>query len=110
MGFLTGSMLLIIAASAGSLAANIGLNTLQSWYDPLYLDSFWGSAGLSEQDSARLAREEAEVDVLMRDDAAAPPSGSEQSLALPPGVRCDGVAGRACAKLRTMLAARTAKG
>lgn len=109
MGFFTGSMLLIIAASAGSLAANIGLNTLQSWYDPLYADSFWGSPGLSAQDNARLAQEEAEVDALMRDeapDAAAPAEGKTQSLALPPGLRCAGAIGRDCGRGVAMLSAQ----
>lgn len=90
MGFLSGSVLLIIAASAGSLAANVGLNTLQSWYDPMYLDWFWGSRGLSPEGSAQLAREEARVRALMQDDAAAQPAPPS------PGAGCAAPGTAAC--------------
>lgn len=59
---------LIVAASImGGVALDIGVNTLQDWYDTFYQDAFWAHRGISPELDAQLAREEAEIDRLMRE-------------------------------------------
>lgn len=58
----------IVAASVfGSLAVDIGVNTLQNWYDTFYQDAFWSGRRISPELEAQLAREEAEIDRLIRE-------------------------------------------
>lgn len=58
---------LIVAASIfGTLAVDIGVNTLQNWYDTFYQDAFWSGRRVSPELEAQLAREEAEIDQLIR--------------------------------------------
>ncbi|WP_431855945.1 hypothetical protein [Azospirillum sp.] len=59
---------LIVAGSIlGTVALDIGVNTLQNWYDTFYADAFWSGHQISPELQAQLAREEAEIDRLIRD-------------------------------------------
>jgi hypothetical protein len=111
MGFLSGSVFLLLAASVGSLAANIGLNTLQSWYDPLYADVFWEAPGLSHDAEARLAREEAEVDHLTQDQGpAASVPDRRASVALSHAEACGNGIAAACARSPSSVLVQPPKG
>ncbi|PWC31247.1 hypothetical protein [Azospirillum sp. TSO35-2] len=58
---------LIVAASIlGGVAMDIGVNTLQNWYDTFYQDAFWSNRQISPELKAQLAKEEAEIDQLIR--------------------------------------------
>lgn len=59
--------LIVVGSILGTVALDIGVNTLQNWYDTFYADAFWSSRQISPELEAQLAREEAEIDRLIRD-------------------------------------------
>jgi hypothetical protein len=59
---------------AGHIAFNVSINTLQSWYDTVYEDSFWTNRVKDSPVLRDLAREEAEINRLMSDDFPTPPT------------------------------------
>lgn len=61
------TVLVVVASILGGVAMDIGVNTLQNWYDTFYQDSFWSNRRISPELEAQLAREEAEVDRLIRE-------------------------------------------
>ena len=61
------AVLIVTASILGGVAMDIGVNTLQNWYDTFYQDSFWSSRHISPELAAQLAREEAEIDELIRE-------------------------------------------
>ena len=68
MGAVAFAALLIGASIAANLSVDVGVNTLQNWYDTVYADAYW-SHRVSDTPALRaLAREEAEIDRLLRED------------------------------------------
>jgi hypothetical protein len=66
---------LAIAIVTGSIAFDVGINTLQGWYDPVYESSFWSHRVKDSPALRELAQEEAEINRLMGDDFPTPPAG-----------------------------------
>ncbi|CAO3403234.1 hypothetical protein GBZ48_18845 [Azospirillum melinis] len=60
------TVLVVTASLLGGVAMDVGMNTLQNWYDTFYQDAFWSSRKVSPELEAQLAREEAEIDRLIR--------------------------------------------
>jgi hypothetical protein len=50
-----------------SISMDIGVNTLQNWYDTVYADAFWSSRPADSPALRALAKEESEIDRLMRE-------------------------------------------
>ena len=60
------TVLVVTASLLGGVVMDVGMNTLQDWYDTFYQDAFWSSRKVSPELEAQLAREEAEIDRLIR--------------------------------------------
>ncbi|WP_042689881.1 hypothetical protein [Azospirillum sp. B506] len=60
------TVLVVTASLLGGIAMDVGMNTLQNWYDTFYQDAFWSNRTVSPELEAQLAREEAEIDRLIR--------------------------------------------
>jgi hypothetical protein len=65
---------LAAAIIAGNVVFDIGINTLQNWYDTVYEDSFWTHRVKDSPALRELAREEAEIERLMNDDFTTAPA------------------------------------
>jgi hypothetical protein len=50
-----------------SITMDVGVNALQNWYDTVYADAFWSSRPTDTPELRALAKEEAEIDRLMRE-------------------------------------------
>lgn len=63
------TVLVVTASLLGGVMMDVGVNTLQNWYDTFYQDAFWSSRKtvISPELDAQLKREEAEIDRLIRD-------------------------------------------
>ncbi|BAI74722.1 hypothetical protein AZL_b00590 (plasmid) [Azospirillum sp. B510] len=61
------TVLVVTASLLGGVVMDVGMNTLQDWYDTFYQDAFWSSRKVSPELEAQLAREEAEIDRLIRE-------------------------------------------
>ncbi len=59
---------LVAATILGSVAMDVGMNTLQNWYDTFYADALWSSRPINGELDLQLKKEEAEIDRLMRED------------------------------------------
>lgn len=60
---------LVVAASiTGTVIFEVGVNTLQGWYDTFYEDAFWSGRPVNGATDRQLKKEEAEIDRLMRED------------------------------------------
>jgi hypothetical protein len=55
------------ATIAANLAFDVGINTLQNWYDTVYEDAFWSKRVKDSPALRALAVEEAEIDRLMNE-------------------------------------------
>lgn len=60
------TVLVVTASLLGGVVMDVGMNTLQNWYDTFYQDAFWSSRKVSPELEAQLAREEAEIDRLIK--------------------------------------------
>ena len=65
-----GSFALAMAVLGGTFVAgltlDVGVNTLQNFYPEMYSDAFWSHKPGASPSLQRLAREEIEIDRLMR--------------------------------------------
>ncbi len=61
------TVIVVTASILSSVAVDVGVNTVQNWYDTFYEDAFWGSRQISPELEAQLAREEADIDRLIRE-------------------------------------------
>ncbi|WP_448191856.1 hypothetical protein [Azospirillum sp. sgz301742] len=61
------AVLIVTASILGGVVMDVGVNTLQNWYDTFYQDSFWSGRRNSPELEAQLAREEAEVSRLINE-------------------------------------------
>lgn len=66
MGPFTLAAVLVGGAFVASLTFDVGINALQNWYDVMYADAFWGHRVGDTPELRQLAREELEIDRLMR--------------------------------------------
>ena len=67
MGPILFAALVITTSVVTSISLDIGVNTLQNWYDTMYSDAFWSSRPTDSPTLRALAKEEAEIDQLMRE-------------------------------------------
>jgi hypothetical protein len=67
MGTLALAAVVIGTSFVASLTFDIGINSLQNWYDTMYQDAFWSYRVTDSPALQDLAREEAEIDRLMRE-------------------------------------------
>lgn len=59
----------VVAASLlGTVVIDVGMNTLQNWYDTFYADALWSSRPINGDLDRQLKKEEAEIDALMREE------------------------------------------
>ncbi|AWK86932.1 hypothetical protein [Azospirillum thermophilum] len=68
MGSASLTALVITASVLGSVAVDVGMNTLQDWYQTFYADALWGNRPATSELDHQLRKEEAEIDRLMRED------------------------------------------
>lgn len=61
------TVLVVTASILGSVAVDVGVNTVQNWYDTFYQDAFWNSRQISPELEAQLAKEEADINRLIRE-------------------------------------------
>ncbi|KAA0595190.1 hypothetical protein J2848_003616 [Azospirillum lipoferum] len=61
------TVLVVTASILSSVAVDVGVNTVQDWYDTFYQDAFWSSRKNSPELEAQLAKEEAEINRLIRE-------------------------------------------
>jgi hypothetical protein len=59
------------ATIVANLAFDVGINTLQSWYDTVYEDAFWGKRVKDSPALRALDVEEAEIHRLMNENSLA---------------------------------------
>lgn len=67
MGPILFAALVITTSVVTSISLDIGVNTLQNWYDTVYADAFWSSRPTDSPALQALAKEEAEIDRMMRE-------------------------------------------
>jgi hypothetical protein len=67
MGPLLLAALVVGTSVVTSVSMDIGVNALQNWYDTIYADAFWSSRPTDTPTLRALAKEEAEIDRLMRE-------------------------------------------
>jgi hypothetical protein len=68
MGLFSLPALVVVGSLLGSMAIDVGLNTLQNWYDVIYADAFWSYRPGDVTTLAGLHAEEGQIDALMRSD------------------------------------------
>jgi hypothetical protein len=68
MGPIALAALVIGSSFLASLTFDIGVNSVQNWYDTIYQDAFWSYRVTDSPALRDLAREEAEIDRLLRED------------------------------------------
>jgi hypothetical protein len=56
----------LAALFIGGLAFDMGINAAQNWYDVVYQDAFWSHRVQDSPALRQVAREELEIDRLMR--------------------------------------------
>lgn len=61
------TVLVVTASILGSVAVDVGVNTVQNWYDTFYEDAFWSNRRISPELEAQLAKEEADINRLIRE-------------------------------------------
>ena len=66
MGALGITAAVIFGSFVASLTFDMGVNALQNWYDVVYQDAFWAQHPVDSPAMRDLAREEREIDRLMR--------------------------------------------
>ena len=66
MGPFSLAMVIVGGTFVAGLTFDIGLNALQNWYDVVYADAFWSHRVADSPALREVAREEFEVDRLMR--------------------------------------------
>ena len=72
MGPIALAAIVIGTSFIASLTFDIGVNSLQNWYDTVYQDAFWSYRVTDSPALRDLAREEAEIDRLLREDGSGP--------------------------------------
>ena len=68
MGAVAFAALLIGASIAANLSVDVGINTLQNWYDTVYADAYWSHRAKDTPALRALALEEAQIDRLLKED------------------------------------------
>jgi hypothetical protein len=68
---------IVAATLAANVALDVGINTLQNWYDTVYGDAFWSKRVKDSPALRALAVEEAEINQLMDADFADEPKVNE---------------------------------
>lgn len=66
MGSFALAMVVLGGTFVAGLTVDVGVNTLQNFYPEVYSDAFWGHKPGATPSLQKLAREEAEIDRLMR--------------------------------------------
>jgi hypothetical protein len=66
MGPLSLTAAIIIGTFAAGLTFDMGINAMQNWYDVVYQDAFWSHHPVDTPAMRSLAREESNIDQLMR--------------------------------------------
>lgn len=66
MGALGITAAVVFGSLVASLTFDMGINALQNWYDVVYQDAFWSQHPVDNPVMHDLAREEREIDRLMR--------------------------------------------
>jgi hypothetical protein len=56
------------ATIVANLALDVGINTLQNWYDTVYVDAFWSKRVKDSPALRALAVEEAEIKQMIGED------------------------------------------
>ncbi|HEX3497727.1 MAG TPA: hypothetical protein VHT04_00235 [Stellaceae bacterium] len=64
---------IIGATIVANLAFDVGINSLQNWYDTVYTDAFWSGRVKDSPALRALAAEEAEINRVMSDDSTTVP-------------------------------------
>jgi hypothetical protein len=72
------AVLVFVGGLVGTLTVDVGLNAVQNWYDQIYLDAYWSHHPVDTPVMQQLAREEAEIDRLMRTPNFAAPARDER--------------------------------
>jgi len=60
------AMVIIGGTFVAGLTFDVGVNALQNWYDIMYADAFWSHRVTDTPALRQVAREELEIDRLMR--------------------------------------------
>ena len=66
MGPLSMTAAVILGSFIAGLTFDMGVNALQNWYDVVYQDAFWSGHPVDSPAMRDLAREERDIDRLMR--------------------------------------------
>jgi hypothetical protein len=66
MGALGLTAAIITGTFIAGLTFDMGINAVQNWYDVVYQDAFWSQHPTDTPAMRNLAREEREIDRLMR--------------------------------------------
>ena len=66
MGPFSMAMVIIGGTFVAGLTFDVGVNALQNWYDIMYADAFWSHRVTDTPALRQVAREELEIDRLMR--------------------------------------------
>ncbi|MEP9378354.1 hypothetical protein ABLE91_16685 [Aquabacter sp. CN5-332] len=57
---------LLFGAVLGTVTVDVGMNTMQNYYDTFYADAFWEHAGQNAEVERRLADEERQIDLMFQ--------------------------------------------
>jgi len=68
MGSIVLAAIVVGATFVAGLTFDIGVNSLQNWYDTVYQDAFWSYRVTDSPALRDLALEEAEIDRLLKAD------------------------------------------
>ncbi len=61
------TVLVVTASILSSVVVDVTVNTIQDWYDTFYQDAFWSNQQISPELAAQLAKEEADINRLIRE-------------------------------------------
>lgn len=59
------TVFIVTASILSSVAVDVGVNTIQNWYDTFYQDAFWSNQQISPELETQLAKEEADINRLI---------------------------------------------
>lgn len=60
------TLAVVIGSVIGTLSLDIGLNTVQNYFDTFYQDSFWESAGKDPEIQRNLNEEERQIELIFQ--------------------------------------------
>ena len=84
MGSFAVAALIAGAALIGTITVDVGVNTVQNYYEVFYADALWSSRDKNSPVLDHLAREEAEINRLLHDN---PEFSSKQVMLRPPATQ-----------------------